>query len=63
MAFWRRTTEGKCQSHHIISGVRTIDVTHHVDDVTLGHVAEVVFAKFLLGKVTFPPFPGCAPPP
>lgn len=38
-------------------------MTHHVDDVTLGHVAEVVFAKFLLGKVTFPPFPGCAPPP
>lgn len=51
MAFGRRTTGGSASlpSHHL--RVWTINVTHPIDDVTLGHVAEVGFAKFLLTQL------------
>lgn len=52
----RKTTEVKGQFHHIISKVHTIHILPTVN-VTLDHLAEVLFVRVLHSKVTLLPTP------
>ena len=46
----RKTTEVKCHFHHILSRAHTTNRTYHCG-CYLGHLAEVVFVRFLYCKV------------
>lgn len=50
----RKTTEVKCPSQRIMSGAQVINVTYH--GVKLGHLVQVMFARFLHSKLLPPHF-------